>query len=133
MKQNRWVKYATGLITGLFLILPLSGIASETYVPPPVQKVSKGDKMWNKSVEYGKKLFNDTNLGRNGKSCSTCHDGSKLRNVSSRFPKYVEMADRVVSLGHMINYCINGALKGTELDFDSTKSIALQSYLRTFR
>ena len=128
MRINRRIR----ILTGVFFVcmLPfITGAGSDT-------KVSQAERMWKNSVEYGRELFTGTKLGTNGKSCSNagCHkDGSRLVGIGKEYPKFVKMDNRVVTLGHMINYCIFGAIKGKMLDLDSTKLIALQAYISVLK
>jgi len=75
------------------------------------------------SVERGKDLFNSTELGTNGKSCSTCHpDGKKL----TRAATYAEG-----ELGEVINQCIKNPLEGKGLDPSSSDMKSLIIYIKT--
>ena len=77
----------------------------------------------------GKKLFNDTTLGTNGKSCNSCHpDGSGINGKKS---SYTIMGRKFGSLEDAINFCIKMALKGKELKKDSTKMKDLSTYVKT--
>jgi cytochrome c len=74
------------------------------------------------SIERGKQLFDSTNLGTNGKSCSTCHpDGSGMDKAAS----YVESR-----LGKMVNQCIQKPLKGQALASDSPELKSLIMYIQ---
>lgn len=129
MKKNHWI----WLFMGIFLVsstIPL--MAADT--GNDTKKEDPGKKAWKNAVDYGRELFHGTKLGTNGKSCAnpSCHEnGANLEGVISDYPKYVEMANRVVTLGHMVNFCIYGAVKGKMLDLDSTKLIALQAYIKS--
>ncbi len=70
----------------------------------------------------GEKLFNDPNLGSNGKSCATCHDQGKGLELAG---DYDEMM-----LREYMNFCIRDALKGTPLPLDDPRVIALERYVR---
>lgn len=73
------------------------------------------------SVEQGKALFNDSNLGSSGKSCATCHpDG-----------KGMETAGENEHLDITVNACIRQALKGESLDRDSVEMQSLLLYLNS--
>src|SRR6185369_16160605 len=75
------------------------------------------------SAELGKQLLSDTNLGTNGKSCSTCHpDGKGLEKAAN----YVES-----SLGKIINKCIQSPLKGKVLTSDSPELKSLTKYIQS--
>ncbi len=66
------------------------------------------------TIEKGKALFNDPNLGTNGKSCNSCHPNGKGLERSRSNPELVET----------INGCITILLKGKALD---PKSVDMQS------
>ncbi len=128
MRRNRWILLLIGVLF-VTTTLPLGVKASD-------KKISKEERSWKNAVVYGEELFKKKKLGTNGKSCSTakCHnDRSNLVGIGAEYPKYVEMANRVVTLGHMINFCIFGALKGKMLELDSTKLIALQAYISVLK
>ena len=115
----------------LFSISTVAAFANEG--SDSKSQIDPAEKSWNSAVEYGRQLFSGTKLGTNGKSCAepSCHkDRSNLIGIAE-YPKYVEMANRVVTMGHMINFCIHGAVKGKMLDLDSTKIIALQAYIKS--
>lgn len=75
------------------------------------------------SIEQGKELFNNPNLGTNGKRCSTCHpDGKGLREAAGYDGGRLEK---------IVNQCISKALKGKELAPDSTELKSLVMYLQS--
>lgn len=128
MKRNRCIWLLMAALFA-FTTLPFGVSAGD-------KKLSKEERSWKNAVVYGEELFNKKKLGTNGKSCSSakCHKGySNLVGVGADYPKYVDMANRVVTLGHMVNFCILGALKGEMLDLDSTKLIALQAYISVLK
>ncbi|MBI5237543.1 MAG: hypothetical protein HY887_03880 [Deltaproteobacteria bacterium] len=74
------------------------------------------------------RLWKDTSLGRAGVSCSTCHpDGSGLKREP--FPKYIKMADDIVTLDQMINFCMMNPMKGKPLSWNSVEMTALAAYV----
>jgi cytochrome c peroxidase len=75
------------------------------------------------SIERGKGLFNGTTLGTNGKSCATCHYAGKGLERAAGYDE--------VRLEKIINQCIGGPLKGTELAPDSTEMKSLIMYLQS--
>jgi len=94
-----------------------------------------------KSIERGKALFSDTSLGTNGMSCNSCHveGGTKetkmgdmtlsaFDNLGAKYPKYLAMAQRVMTLDQVNNGCIVGALKGKALAWDDQKLADLTAY-----
>lgn len=74
------------------------------------------------TIDKGKILFNDSNLGKSGKSCNTCHkDG-----------KGMEKAVAIKDLEGTVNSCITGALKGKALDVKSADMQSLVLYIKSF-
>lgn len=107
------------------------------------------------SVERGKKLYNDTTLGKNksGQSCNKCHsDGGTvggasemewkgmkmkvaiptLKGAAAHFPAVRGPMKKVVTLAGMGNMCIMTFLKGLPLDLNSQESIDLEAYVASF-
>ena len=76
------------------------------------------------SVERGRKLFNSTQLGTNGKSCSSCHPGGNRLETAAGYDE--------TKLGEIINQCIEKPLKGNALDPGSVEMKSLIMYIRTF-
>ena len=74
------------------------------------------------TIDKGKTLFNDPNLGKSGKSCNTCHkDGKGLEKVTA-----------IKNLEDTVNSCITGALKGKTLDVKSADMQSLVLYIKSF-
>jgi cytochrome c peroxidase len=81
------------------------------------------------SAALGKKLFSDTSLGTNGRSCATCHPSRK---------KIAELADRgtwfggkAKTLEQAINICITGPLAGKPLPEDSVELRSIAEYMKS--
>lgn len=87
------------------------------------------------AAAYGKKLWNDENLGTSGVACISCHDGYELLHLerNQNFPHFVKMVGDVVSLDQMINYCMLNPMKGKAFDKDSKELTAMAAYYRTYR
>jgi len=100
------------------------------------------------SIERGKALFDDTTLGTSGMSCGTCHSeggtkdnpqemmGMKIDafdNLGARYPQYVPMAGKVMTLSGMVNFCIITPLKGEALAWDDQKLVDLTAYCASVR
>jgi thiosulfate dehydrogenase len=94
-----------------------------------------------KSIENGKKLFNDKELGTSGMTCNSCHmeGGTKAGkmgdmaipawdNLAPQYPKYFMMAKRVMTLDQVNNWCIVNPLKGKPLAWDDQKLTDLTAY-----
>lgn len=74
------------------------------------------------TIDKGKILFNDPNLGKSGKSCNTCHkDGKGLEKATAK-----------KDLEDTVNSCITGALKGKALDVKSADMQSLVLYIKSF-
>lgn len=98
-----------------------------------------------KVIKSGKLLFNDTNLGKTGMSCNSCHPGGDtaggqmmgmeipmLKGAAATFPKYKKSAKKVITLSQMNNMCIEMIMEGKPLKLDSDESIALAAYVTSF-
>jgi cytochrome c len=94
-----------------------------------------------KSVENGKKLFSDKELGTSGLTCNSCHmeGGTKegkmedmvipaWDNLAPKYPKYFKMAERVYTLDQVVNFCIVNPLAGKALAWDDQKLTDLTAY-----
>ena len=74
------------------------------------------------SLEKGKALFNNVNLGTVGKSCNSCHaDGKGL-----------EKAGANADLAGVVNTCITKGLHGTALKVDSADMQSMVLYIKSF-
>jgi cytochrome c len=81
-----------------------------------------------KVAERGERLWVETTLGKSGKSCASCHpNGANLN--SKPYPKYIKMADDVLTLDQMINFCMINPMKGKALSWNSQKMTALAAYV----
>lgn len=80
-------------------------------------------------VAKGKALFNDVNLGTNGKSCNSCHTGGKDINSTKKI--YTILGSTQDSLEDAVNVCIKMALNGEPLEKDSAKMKDMVSYLKS--
>ncbi len=99
-------------------------------------------------LDYGKTLFHDSKLGRNGQNCNSCHPGGAttggeaqvpmtrmkmpiptLIGASARFPKFKVPNDRVITLAQMDNNCIKMFMGGEALPLKSRESVALAMYV----
>lgn len=99
-----------------------------------------------KSIENGKKLFNDASLGTSGMTCNSCHmqggtrDGKMkdmaipaFSDLASKYPKYFGMAKKVMTLSQVNNWCILTPLKGEPLKWDDQKLADLTAYVASVR
>jgi len=76
------------------------------------------------SIERGRELFNNTKLGKSGKSCATCHPGGKKLEWAGTFDDE--------KLGEITNRCISKALQGKPLAEESDEMKSMIMYLKTF-
>lgn len=75
------------------------------------------------TLERGRALFSDIQLGTTGKSCATCHpDGKKFKMMGSTDSEEIAAT---------INACIAGPLKGKKLDLESVEMKSLVLYLKS--
>ncbi len=99
-----------------------------------------------KSIERGKKLFDDKSLGTNEMSCNSCHmeggtkDGkmgdmavAAFDNLASKYPRYIEGAEKVMTLSQVNNWCIIAAMKGEALKWDDQKLADLTAYVASVK
>jgi len=110
-----------------------AALAQEGQVNPKIELM--------KSVERGKALFNDPSLGATSQSCNDCHaaggaqdskmgkiDIKAFRYLAVKYPQYFIMANRVVTLDQMVNWCIVTPMKGTALPWDDQRLADLVAY-----
>ena len=97
----------------------------------PCSKMSKSK---SNLVKMGKKLWNDTKLGKSGMSCMTCHVDHENLNLDKigKFPHYVAMPDKVVTLEQMINFCMIKPMETKALPKGSKKMKALKAYYHEY-
>ncbi|MBI4681327.1 MAG: hypothetical protein HY753_09055 [Nitrospirae bacterium] len=96
----------------------------------PIRKTTITDK--DKLMQMAEKLWADTKLGRSGLSCATCHpaDGSGTPLRKEPFPRYIKMADDIVTLDQMINFCMLNPMNGKPIRWNSEKMTALAAYFQ---
>lgn len=80
-------------------------------------------------VKKGVSLWADPSLGKSGASCSTCHPGGAGLKAEP-FPKYISMADDIITLDQMINFCMTNPMKAKPLVWNSVEITALASYVK---
>jgi cytochrome c len=93
------------------------------------------------SVMNGKALFSDAALGTNGKTCNDCHmAGGTMEGkmgkmvtkpfyeVNEKYPMYWMMANKVMTLDQVINWCIMTPLQGEPLKWDDQRLADLAAY-----
>lgn len=79
------------------------------------------------TIEHGKALFANPDLGANGKTCVLCHAGGKafdpeeLRAASSK------------DVGILSNHCLSLRMKSPKLAPDSEELQSLVLYVKTFQ
>ena len=84
------------------------------------------------TVAAGESLFSDSSLGKNQKTCATCHPGGKgLEGVALKSQWNAGGTDFPTMEG-AINACVKGALKGPSLSENSYQTKSLALYLKTF-
>ena len=94
----------------------------------PIRKKTATDKT--KLMAMGEKLWNDTKLGTSGLACATCHpDGKGLK--KSPFPKYIKMANDMLTFDQMVNFCMMNPMKAKPLPWNSVQMTALAAYAQS--
>jgi cytochrome c len=99
-----------------------------------------------RSVERGKALFSDESLGTGAMSCNDCHleggtkDGAMgnmpiraFHSLAAEYPKFFKMANRVMTLDQVVNWCILTPMKGTPLEWDDQRLADLVAYTASVR
>ncbi|MGD9139939.1 MAG: hypothetical protein PVJ42_00200 [bacterium] len=94
-----------------------------------------------KSVERGFALFNDKKLGTNGSTCNDCHKGGGTQNakmgdmdmkafdnLAAKYPRYFKMADKVMTLDQVVNFCVTNPLEAEPLAWDDQRLTDLVAY-----
>ena len=136
------------LLAGIFFTscgekMKEEGTSGEVVLPSlPQPNPGPADEL-SASVKRGQALFEDNTLGTSGTSCSSCHFeggtkdnpkemmGMKIKafdNLGARYPQYVPMAGKILTLSGMVNFCIVTPLKGEALSWDDQKLIDLTAY-----
>ena len=118
--------------------------AANTHPGDPKSKPAGADpqKEIAKAIDKGKALYNDTELGKTGASCNSCHPGGGTTNgqvmvmavpplsgAAATFPKYKKSAKRVITLSQMNNLCIAMIMEGKPLNLESEEAVALAAYV----
>ncbi len=80
------------------------------------------------AVTAGRALWVDGALGSNGVACAQCHPNAANTHPET-YPKYQKQLGRVVTIGEMINWCIENPLEGEPLAMDSKEMVAIQAYV----
>jgi cytochrome c len=94
------------------------------------------------SFMRGKELFMDTSLGTNGMSCNSCHaEGGTMpgkmgdmeippfKHVGKKYPGYFKMAEKVMTLDQVINFCVTTPMEGKALAWDDQRMADLATYI----
>ena len=112
---------------------PCSMTPCSTSQKTPIRQ--KAFKSFNEAVAVGKKMWSDENLGTSGMACLSCHSDHELLNLgkNQNYPHYVKMADDVVTLDQMINYCMLNPMKGKQFEQNSKEMTAMAAYFRAYR
>jgi len=89
------------------------------------------------ALKLGGRVYADTALGTNDRSCSTCHSNPKrpdltLKGVTDRFPRYDKNARKVISLQEKFMQMQERSLKTKKpLPLADERWTALELYLRS--
>lgn len=75
------------------------------------------------SLDRGKELFKDAQLGTNGKSCNVCHNGGRGMSKAAIYDEK--------KLVGIINRCIKASLAGKALDPGSAEMKSLVLYIKS--
>ncbi len=132
------MKRAVILLCMLLIVFATLSIAQEKKAE---MKADPGNEL-KQSIERGKGLFIDASLGTTGMSCNSCHieGGMKAGEmgdmkippftlVAKKYPGYFKMAEKVMTLDQVINWCILTPMEGTPLAWDDQRMADLASYV----
>ena len=78
------------------------------------------------TIERGRELFHDPDLGANGKTCVLCHAGGKA------FDPEELRAITPKDVGTLSNHCLSLRMKSQKLPPDSVELRSLVLFVRTF-
>jgi len=79
-------------------------------------------------VQKGRELWVSADLGTNGVACAQCHPNAANTHPET-YPKFQQQIGRVVTLGEMINWCLQHPLEGAPLELDDADMVAIQAYV----
>jgi cytochrome c peroxidase len=79
------------------------------------------------TIERGRTLFSDPDLGTNGKTCALCHAGGKA------FDPEELRAASAKDTGILTNHCLSLRMKSAKLPAESPDLQALILYVKTFQ
>ena len=94
------------------------------------------------AYKRGMELFKDASLGTTGKTCNDCHmaggtmEGKMgkmvikpFHEVNEKYPMYWMMANKVMTLDQVVNFCITTPMKGEALMGDDPRLADLTTYV----
>ncbi|MBE7415855.1 MAG: hypothetical protein HS130_11790 [Deltaproteobacteria bacterium] len=115
------------LLLAIFTVFGVSKYADSADEPKLIREDPLQD--MDALMKTADRLWKDTSLGTAGVSCSTCHpDGKDLR--AEPFPRRIEMANDILTLDQMINFCMTFPMKGKPLQWNSREMTALAAYVK---
>lgn len=88
---------------------------------------------WADAVERGAAIFRDGSLGTTGKSCASCHEPGRLKNIEDAFPKFDPNLKRFVDIQEAINIMIKDKQKGTPFPPNDPRYFDLLAYLKSLK
>lgn len=95
-------------------------------------------KYQNDWIQKGETAFQNSNLGRNQKSCATCHTKNNnqsdttfvnLEGIAAIYPRYRQPQNRVITLEQQILHCLTQRLTTEKLPLDHETIVSLVCYL----
>ena len=79
-------------------------------------------------VAEGDNIFHSDALGGNTVQCAMCHPNGANTHPET-YPKFQKQIGKVVTLGEMVNWCIQNPLESEPLALDDPKMVAIQAYI----
>ena len=123
------------------VVVALAFVVAYAQKEKEAEKKMTPEEAMTESIMNGKALFSDAGLGTNGKTCNDCHmaggtmEGTMGKmvtkpfyEVNEKYPMYWMMADKVMTLDQVINWCIMTPLQGEPLKWDDQRLADLAAY-----
>jgi cytochrome c len=127
-------------------VIAVAFVAAYGQKEEKAEKVMRPEEAMKASVMNGKALFGDAGLGTNGKTCNDCHTAGgtaegkmgkmvirPFDEVNEKYPMYWMMADKVMTLDQVINWCIMTPLEGKPLEWDDQRLADLAAYCSSIK
>jgi len=116
---------AGALVLGVAVILGIGLLTADEFTK---EDLARWDKEYMSVVAKGRALWTSPEIGTNGVVCAQCHPNAANTHPET-YPKFQQQLGRVISLGEMINWCIQQPLEGKPLALDDPRMVAMMAYV----